>query len=173
MGNFQFCLHFSLAGASNNLWPRFKYNVLTVESVLKLLWLKVEWKEKKVQMKRGPPARVRQYKERIRWLWKGRKPLEKQSFLFFHVLQKNSLAGLVQIDFSISLDIGLAKIKIINFQLKESWGKTIPDAKSSESPLSTGLTKVWNDLQIIPHICHERHKYTGVNFFGRCKFLQI
>ena len=26
---------------------------------------------------------------------------------------------------------------------------------------------------IIPHICHERHEYTLVNYFGRCKFLQI
>ena len=27
----------------------------------------------------------------------------------------------------------------------------------------------WN----IPHICHERHEYIRVNFFGRCIFLQI
>ena len=26
---------------------------------------------------------------------------------------------------------------------------------------------------IIPHICHERHEYICVNFFGQCKFLQI
>ena len=26
---------------------------------------------------------------------------------------------------------------------------------------------------IIPDICHGRHGYTRVNFFGRCKFLQI
>ena len=26
---------------------------------------------------------------------------------------------------------------------------------------------------IIPDICHERHEYIRVNFFGRCKFLQI
>ena len=25
----------------------------------------------------------------------------------------------------------------------------------------------------IPDICHERHEYIRVNFFGRCKFLQI
>ena len=25
----------------------------------------------------------------------------------------------------------------------------------------------------IPDICHERHEYTRVNFFGRCKFTQI
>ena len=28
-------------------------------------------------------------------------------------------------------------------------------------------------LGTIPDICHERHEYIRVNFFGRCKFLQI
>ena len=28
-------------------------------------------------------------------------------------------------------------------------------------------------MVIIPDICHERHEYIRVNFFGRCKFLQI
>ena len=30
-----------------------------------------------------------------------------------------------------------------------------------------------SNFATIPHICHERHEYTRVNFFGRCKFLQI
>ena len=34
------------------------------------------------------------------------------------------------------------------------------------SPLSLSFVS-------IPDICHERHEYIGVNFFGRCKFLQI
>ena len=25
----------------------------------------------------------------------------------------------------------------------------------------------------VPDICHERHEYIRVKFFGRCKFLQI
>ena len=106
-------------------------------------WLKVEWKEKKVEMKRGPPARLRQYEERIRWLWKGREPPNGNSRAWiFKSCKKTALRALSKLSFFIySLDIGLAKIKIINFQLKESWG-TIPDAKSSETPLSTGLTEV-------------------------------
>ena len=59
-------------------------------------------------MKRGPPAILRQYEERIiGGFEKEEKHQKKQSFLDFHVLQKMNFAGLVQIDFSIyGLDIG-------------------------------------------------------------------
>ena len=35
------------------------------------------------------------------------------------------------------------------------------------------ITQAATIVTLIPHICHESHEYTRVNFFGRCKFLQI
>ena len=75
--------------------------------------------------------------------FKREKTPEKAELLGFSCIAKKRFAVPVQIDFSIySLDIGLAKLKIIDWQLKESRGETIPDAKNSETPLSTGLTEV-------------------------------
>ena len=57
--------------------------------------------------------------------------------------------------------------------LKEK--KSVFQSKSAGSPSLVHLVQwfCFCKRSNIPHICHESHENSHVNFFGRCKFLQI